>query len=256
VTPVEILAVILAGAAAGAINTIVGSGTLITFPTLLAIGLTPLVANVTNTLGLIAGSVSGAIGYRRELSGQRDRVVRVSIAAGLGGLTGAVLLLLFPNAFSFVVPWLILLAVVLVAVQPTLARRMAQRRARRPADAPPPSEHPLPLLVGMYLTGIYGGYFGAAQGVIMIALLGVFLSDSLQRLNGVKNVAAAVANAVAAVLFVFLAPIRWDVAILLAIGSMAGGQVGAYVGRRLSPMVLRGAIIVVGSFVAARLLLA
>ncbi len=248
------LAVLLAGAAAGAINTIVGSGSLITFPTLLAIGLPPVTANVTNTVGLIAGSVSGAVGYRRELRGQRDRVIRLSIAAGLGGLTGGLLLLTFRGAFLQVVPWLVLFAVVLVAVQPRLSRYMAMRRARRPEGTIHP-EHPLPLTIGMYLTGIYGGYFGAAQGVIMIALLGVFLEDDLQRLNAVKNVAAAVDNGVAALLFLFFAPIQWDAAILLALGSLVGGQIGAYIGRRLSPMVLRFVIIVVGTIVAIRLLL-
>lgn len=250
------LAVLLAGAAAGAINTIVGSGSLITFPTLLAVGLPPVSANVTNTVGLIAGSVSGAVGYRRELRGQRDRAIRLSIAAGLGGLTGGLLLLNFRGAFLQVVPWLVLFAVVLVALQPRLSRVMAERRARRPEGFVHP-EHPLPLTIGMYLTGIYGGYFGAAQGVIMMALLGVFLDDDLQRLNAVKNVAAAVDNGVAAILFlVVAAPIQWDAALLLLLGSLVGGQIGAYVGRRLSPAVLRFVIIVVGTIVAARLLLA
>jgi uncharacterized membrane protein YfcA len=249
------LAVLLAGMAAGAINTIVGSGSLITFPTLLAVGLPPVTANVTNTVGLIAGSVSGAVGYRRELQGQRSRVIRLSIAAGLGGLTGGLLLLNFRGAFLQVVPWLVLFAVVLVAVQPRLSRFMAARRARRPAGTVHP-EHPLPLTIGMYLTGIYGGYFGAAQGVIMIALLGVFLEDDIQRLNAVKNVAAAVDNGVAAILFLFFASIQWDAAILLALGSLVGGQIGAYVGRRLAPTVLRLVIIVVGTIVAVRLLLA
>jgi uncharacterized protein len=249
VTPVEIVAIVLAGLAAGTINTIVGSGSLITFPTLLALGYPPVVANVTNTVGLVPGSLSGAVGYRRELEGQRDRAVRLGIASILGGLTGGILLLALPaTSFERVVPILILAAVVLVALQPRLSAAMAQRRSSGRTST-------LPLAITVYLTGIYGGYFGAAQGVILIALLGIFLADDIQRLNGIKNVLAFLVNAVAAVLFILVAPVAWPAAVLLAIGSITGGQVGALVGRRLSPLVLRGAIIVVGTVVGLRLLL-
>ena len=256
-TPVEIVAIVLAGMAAGAINTIVGSGSLITFPTLLAFGFSPLVANVTNTIGIVPGSISGAIGYRRELRGQRSRLIRLGIFGGLGGLTGAVLLLWLPaSAFGKIVPILILFAVVLVAVGPRVTRAMAARRAARfEAGHPPEREHPLALIVGVYLTGIYGGYFGAAQGVIFIALLGIFVVEDLQRLNAVKNVIAVIVNVVAAIIFVAVAPIDWPAAVLLAMGAIVGGQIGAYVGRRLSPTVLRVAIIVVGTVVAVRLLI-
>ncbi|HZL33524.1 MAG TPA: sulfite exporter TauE/SafE family protein [Verrucomicrobiae bacterium] len=248
-SPLEAIAILAAGLAAGTINTIVGSGTLITFPTLLAFGYPPVVANVSNTIGLVPGSLSGAIGYRRELAGQRGRAIRLGIAAILGGLTGGLLLLALPAAaFQKIVPILILGSVVLIAIQPRLSRAMGNRRVEG-------EEHTLPLVITIFLTGIYGGYFGAGQGVIMMALLGVFLPDGLQRLNGLKNVLAVLVNGVAAVLFVILAPVAWPPAILLAIGAAMGGQVGAVVGRRLPAGALRLAIMVIGTIAGVRLLL-
>ena len=248
-SPIEAIAILAAGLAAGTINTIVGSGSLITFPTLLAFGYAPVLANVSNTVGLVPGSLSGAIGYRRELDGQRGRVVRLGLAAAVGGLTGGLLLLVLPaTTFQRIVPILILGSVILIAIQPRLSRAMGDRRKVG-------AEHTGPLVITLYLTGIYGGYFGAGQGVIMMALLGVFLPDDLQRLNGLKNVLAVLINGVAAVLFILLSPIAWPAAILLAIGAIIGGQVGAVVGRRLPSNVLRGAIIVVGTVVGVRLLL-
>lgn len=247
-TPFHALMIIGAGLAAGAINTIVGSGSLVTFPTLLALGYPPVVANVANTIGLVPGSASGAVAYRRELVGQKGRVVRLGFAAALGGLTGGVLLLTLPaSAFGRIVPGLILLACVLVAIQPRLSRALA---ARHGSDLE--GSRVLPLLV--YATAIYGGYFGAAQSVILIAILGVFIPDDLQRLNGLKNVLAFTVNGVAAVLFIVVAQVAWEPAVLIAVGSIMGGQVGAIVGRRLSPVLLRGLIIVVGTVVAVRLL--
>ncbi len=248
-SPIEAVVVVAVGLAAGTINTIVGSGSLITFPTLLALGYPPVVANVSNTVGLVPGSISGAVGYRRELVGQRGRIVRFGAASVAGGITGAVLLLALPaSSFQRIVPFLILLAVVLVIVQPRVSRTLAARRSAGEA-------HELPLLVTVYLTGIYGGYFGAAQGVILIALLGIFLTDDIQRLNALKNVLASLVNLVAAILFIVAAHVEWPVAALLAVGSITGGQLGAIVGRRLSPLVLRGVIVLVGTVVAIRLLL-
>ena len=248
-SPLEAIAILAAGFAAGTINTVVGSGSLITFPTLLAFGYPAVVANVSNTVGLVPGSLSGAIGYRRELAGQRDRAVRLGIAAIAGGLTGGLLLLALPqSAFERIVPILILGAVVLIAIQPRLSRAMGDRRAAG-------REHTLPLAVTIFLTGVYGGYFGAGQGVIMMALLATFLPDALQRLNGLKNVLAVLINGVAAVLFIAVAPVAWPAAILVAIGAIVGGQVGALVGRRLPAGALRLAIIVIGTFVGVRLLL-
>jgi uncharacterized membrane protein YfcA len=226
---------------------------LLTFPTLLFLGYPPLVANVSNTVGLVPGTISGAIGYRRELAGQGTRARPLLIAAGLGGVTGACLLLVLPAAaFARIVPLLILIACVLVAIQPRLSTWVLDRRARAGVVHVGGGWM---LVVGVYLTGIYGGYFGAAQGVILIALLAILVDDDLQRLNGLKNLITVVINGVAAVLFVILAPVAWVPAILLAIGSIIGGQLGAHVGRRLSPFALRAAIITVGTLVAVRLLL-
>lgn len=239
-TLLEAVLVLLAGVAAGTINTIVGSGTLITFPTLLALGFPPVVANVSNTVGLAPGSVSGAWGYRRELVGQGSRLLRLGTASVLGGVSGGVLLLwLPPQAFRAVVPALIVLACVLVVVQPWLSTRLAQ-----PHDAP--AHGSLWLVLGVYLTGVYGGYFGAAQGVLLVGLLGLFLDRDLQRVNAAKNVLAGLVNIVAGVLFILVARVAWTPALLIAAGSVIGGQLGARVGRRLPAPALRAVIVLVG----------
>jgi uncharacterized membrane protein YfcA len=245
----EALLVVGVGFLAGTINTIVGSGSLITFPTLLAIGFSPVVANVSNTVGISFGSLSGAVGYRRELGGQRPRVILLGAASLIGGITGGILLLTLPSSvFDDVVPVLILLAVALVIVQPRLSRLVAERRSRV-------VEHGgFELWIGVFLTGIYGGYFGAAQGVILLALLGIFIAENLQRLNAVKNVLALIANGVAAVLFVFFADVNWTIAVLIAVGSVVGAQLGAHVGRRLPAGALRAVIVVVGLVAAVKLL--
>ena len=247
-TPLEGAAILGVGFAAGTINTIVGSGSLITFPTLLALGYAPLDANVSNTVGLVPGSISGAIGYRRELAGQRSRAIRLGAASAGGGLTGALLLLAFPGAFEQIVPVLIAVALVLVAAGPRISRALQEHRH---ADA----HKSWPLVLAFYVTAIYGGYFGAAMGIIMLALLTIFVADDIQRLNGLKNVIAGIINGVAAVVFILVAPVHWDVALLIAAGSIAGGQVGAGIGRRLPAPVLRLAIICVGLAAEAKLLL-
>jgi uncharacterized protein len=243
------LVILGAGLAAGAINTVVGSGSLITFPTLLALGYPAVLANVSNNVGLVPGSASGAFGYRRELVGQRDRITRLVPASMTGALAGAILLLVLPGSvFRNVVPVLILVACVLVVVQPRLTKRLAQRRGEAPADVR------VSLLVPVFLTGIYGGYFGAAQGVILITLLAIFLDDDLQRLNGTKNVLAGTVNAVAAVVFIIATHVDWGVVGLIAAGSIVGGQIGASVGRRLPSWALRAIIFVVGLIAAIKLL--
>jgi uncharacterized membrane protein YfcA len=250
ITPLTAIGILAAGTAAGAINTIVGSGSLITFPTLLAAGYDPLVANVSNTIGLVPGSISGAVGYRRELQGQADRIRHLGAASLLGGTTGAVLLLTTPSdVFEDVVPILILVACALVALQPRLRQWQARRR---PHDT---GHGGAGLRATVFATGIYGGYFGAAQGVILMALLSIFLADHLQRLNALKNVLAALVNGVAALLFMVFADVHWGAAALLAVGATAGGQLGATVGRRIPPELLRVLIIVVGVTVAVKLLL-
>jgi uncharacterized membrane protein YfcA len=241
VTLLEAAAVLLAG---------VGAGTLITFPTLLAVGVPPVTANVSNTIGLVPGAVSGAVGYRRELSGQRDRVLRLAGASLVGGVAGAVLLLALPAAvFDTAVPVLIGLGCLLVAAQPVIARRvLASREAR--GTAPAHGGAWVWLLV--LLTGAYGGYFGAAQGVLLMAVMGIGIQETMQRLNGVKNVLAGLVNGVAAVLFVVVAEVDWSAVGLVAAGSVVGGVLGATVGRRLSAPVLRAVIVVVGLVAVVR----
>jgi uncharacterized protein len=246
----EAVAIFAAGGAAGTINTIVGSGTLLTFPVLLAFGYEPVTANVSNTIGLVPGSVAGAYGYRAELEGQQRRVFSRAIASLLGGIVGAVLLLVLPaSAFKEIVPVFIAAALVLVLAQPWLTRRLAGRH-----------DHPLHargvLQLSLFAIGVYGGYFGAAQGILLLAVLGLSLSAPLQRINAVKNVLAGLTNAIAGVVFVIAAShVSWAVAGLLAAGSLVGGHLGARVGRRLSPPVLRGAIVVVGIAAILKLVL-
>lgn len=245
------VAILLAGTAAGTINTVVGSGSLITFPTLLALGYPPLLANVSNNIGLVPGALSGVYGYRRELVGQRDRLRRLAPASMLGGLVGSTLLLVLPSGvFRRVVIVLIVLALALVAAQPIVARRTA---ARRRHDALPRGVTPA-LVVLVAATGVYGGYFGAAQGIILIAILGLLLDDELQRLNAAKNVLATSVNAVASVVFVLTTAVDWKVVAVIAAGSAVGGQLGARVGRRLDPRLLRALIVVVGLSALIRLL--
>lgn len=237
----ETVAIAAAAVAAGGINAVVGSGTLITFPTLLAFGYPPVLANVSNTIGLVPGVVSAAYGYRAELKGQRPRLIRLGLASLLGGVVGAVLLLkLSADSFRSAVPVLILLACVLVLLQPRLQKWLARRDSRGRADGG------APLWAGVMVTGVYGGYFGAAQGVLLIGLFGSFLRDDLQRLNAVKNVLASIVNGVAAVIFIAVTTVDWTVAGVIAVGSTLGGLIGARVGRRLSPTVLRGLIVAVG----------
>lgn len=260
-SPAEALAILGAGIAAGAINAVVGSGSLITFPTLLAFGFPPVVANVSNNVGLVPGNFSGAYGYRRELAGQRGRLIRLGVAAVLGGLTGAILLLSLPaSAFTLIVPALILIACALVLIQPRMGRRLAARRARtagNDGDGSPAGQAGQvgPVLTGgMLLSGAYGGYFGAAQGVLVIGLLGSFLDESLQRVNAAKNVLVALVNATAAIVFILFAHVSWLAVLLIAAGSTIGGLLGAKFGRRLPPTVLRLLVVVIGVIAAVKLI--
>jgi uncharacterized membrane protein YfcA len=245
----EVAAIALAGMAAGTINTVVGSGTLVTFPVLLAFGYSPVTANVSNTIGLVPGSVSGAIGYRRELAGQRARALRLGAMALAGGATGAVLLLLLPAAaFRAIVPAFIVLALVLTLLQPRIARALE----RREIDLAHP-RNPL-VALGVYLTGVYGGYFGAAQGILLLAILGVALPQDLHRTNALKNVLAGLVNGVSGAIFAFAAHVEWGAVGLIAAGSVIGGQLGARYGRRLPPAALRVLIVMVGLAAIVQLL--
>jgi len=246
-TPLDALAIFASGLAAGCINVIVGSGSLITFPVLLALGYPPVMANVSNTVGLVPGSASGAYGYRRELDGQRTRLLWLGAASVIGAVTGGLLLLVLPaETFEIVVPVLIAVACVLVIAQPRLSAWLGGRTRHR---------HGGPWLwIGVLASGVYGGYFGAAQGVVLMALLAIFLDEGLQRVNAVKNVLAGVVNASAAVLFIFVAQVNWAIVVFIAAGSVLGGFAGASIGRRLPPMVLRILIVVVGVTAIVKLL--
>jgi uncharacterized membrane protein YfcA len=235
----EAVVVFAAGMGAGTINAVVGSGTLITFPALLAIGLPPVVANVSNAAGLAPGSLAASLGYRRELAGQRARVFRLVPASFAGTVIGAILLLALPSAaFDAIVPALILLGCLLVVLQPRLARLVSR---------PDGDRHGAWWVIpAVLVAGVYGGYFGAAQGVLLMAILGIGLDPNLQRMNAIKNVLAMVVNAVAAILFVIVADVDWAVAGLIALGSTIGGFVGAGVGRRLPAVALRGFIVLIG----------
>ena len=284
------LVIFAVGLAAGTINTVVGSGTLITFPTLLALGYPPVLANVSNNVGLVPGVASGVHGYRAELAGQRRRVIRLGSASVCGGLVGAILLLVLPaGAFKEIVPVLIGIALVMIIFQPRLARWMAARQlARTPAPAGLPDRDggPVPgddgpgdtggtstvrvaarvatqpevqvggpaLWVLVFLSGVYGGYFGAAQGVLLIGLMGVAFTDTMQRINAVKNVLAGLVNGVAALVFVAATHIDWGAAGLIACGAILGGQIGARIGRKLPPWGLRLLIVCVGVAALAKLL--
>ena len=235
--------------AAGTINVVVGSGTLITFPVLLAIGLPPVTANVSNAVGLFPGSFVGAYGYRSELTGQRDRVIRLGVAASLGALVGAVLLLVLPaSAFATIVPILIVLALVLVLIGPRVSAWVGRSSTGEPGRVT------VPLIGLIFACGVYGGYFGAAQSVLIMGIFGLMLHDTIQRQNGLKNIIAGMVNAVAALLFVFFRHVDWQAAGLIAAGAIVGGVIGARVGKRLSPAVLRAVIVVIGIAALIKLL--
>ncbi|HEY3868604.1 MAG TPA: sulfite exporter TauE/SafE family protein [Actinocrinis sp.] len=260
---VEIPALFGAGLAAGTINTVVGSGTLITFPTLLAFNFPPVLANVSNNVGLVPGVLSGVHGYRAELRGQRQRVMLLGSASLSGGLVGAILLLTLPaDAFKAIVPVLIVVALGMVLLQPALAGWVARRQAARGSQRGRDGQGGRAVAAGgpvlwvlVFLTGVYGGYFGAAQGVLLIGMLGVAFTDSLQRLNAVKNVLAGLVNGIAAVVFIVATHIAWGAAGLIAAGAVVGGQVGARLGRRLPPWGLRVLIVCVGVAALIKLLI-
>jgi uncharacterized protein len=262
VGPAEAVAILGAGLAAGAINAIVGSGSLITFPTLLAFGFPPVVANVSNNVGLVPGNISGAWGYRRELAGQRARLMRLGLFSVAGSLAGAIALLSLPSgSFQVIVSVLILIACVLVLLQPRLNARIAARRQRRAEGGSETgaentgAETTSPVLAGgVFGAAVYGGYFGAAQGVLVIGLLGSFLDEPLQRVNGAKNVLVALVNGTAAVVYIIFAHVAWEVVVLIAAGSTLGGLVGARYGRRLPPVALRLFVVAIGIISVVKLI--
>lgn len=254
----EIVLILLAGFAAGGINAIVGSGTLVTFPTLVAFGYPPVVATMSNAVGLVAGGVSGTWGYRRELRGQWDRLKWQLPASLLGAGLGAWLLLHLPEkAFTTVVPVLLIGALILVVVGPRIqdwAKRRAEAEGRSADDIS--TGRTIALVGGTFAVGVYGGYFTAAQGILLIGVMGALLPESMQRMNAAKNLLSLVVNIVAAAAYTIVAfdRISWGAAGLIAVGSLAGGVVGARYGRRLSPTMLRAAIVLLGLIGLWRLL--
>ncbi len=244
------LAIVAAGFGAGFINVLVGSGTLITFPVLLMFGYPALTANTSSSIGLVAGNFSGVWGYRKEIANLKPVVKKLLPASLIGGLVGASLLLILPSTvFDVVVPILIALGILLVAVGPLIQRRTMQS-IKKSSGEPYASEIRRPVLtfVTVLLLGIYGGYFGAAQGVLMVGFLGIIMGISLQGLNALKNMLVAVVNLVSTVIFTVFAfdILNWWVVLGLAVGATAGGLVGGKIGRRLPPVLLRIVIVVVG----------
>ena len=235
---VALLAV--AGFFAGALNAAAGGGSLISFPALILVGYPSLTANVTNNVAVAPGYVTGATGYRHELRGQRKRIVPLVIASLIGSLIGVGLILASSQgAFEGIVPFLVLAACVLLATQPAISRWLGER-----SDD---SERPgVGALVGQMLAGVYGGYFSAALGVAALALLGLFLTDTLQRLNALKALLQLVIGAVSALGFALLAPVAWTAVAIIAPASMIGGEVGARLARRVSDRVLRVGIVTYG----------
>jgi uncharacterized membrane protein YfcA len=252
----ELLGILAAGFWAGMINTVVGSGTLVTFPVLLLFGYPPLVANVSNNIGLVGGNISGSIGYRKELAGRGEALRRLLPASALGGITGALLLLVLPaSAFRAIVPVLIAIGLIMVVFGPALQRRLSRGHVES-VDARPPAGRRVALLIGTLLLGVYGGYFGAAQGVLLVGLMSVLTTDPLQAVNGVKNVLVTAVNGLAAITFMVVSwhLVDWAVVLTIAIGATLGGVAGARFGRRLSPAWLRAVIVVVGLAALIRLL--
>lgn len=243
--PAEIGVLLLAGLAAGMVNAVVGGGGLLTFPVLLALGFTPITANVTNTVGVLAGSVAAAWSYRPEMVGNWRRLSPSILVSALGSAIGAIVLISLPaSSFKAAAPSLIIIACVLILLQPWLTRIIRTK-----------SSHVMRrgfLVLGVFLAGIYGGYFGVAVGILLMALLNLFFTSQLQVAGAAKNVLASVTNGVAALIFVAVGSVLWLPAGLLAVGSIAGGRLGVLIGRRLSPNAYRFILVAMGIVTAIR----
>jgi uncharacterized protein len=247
----QIVVLALVGALAGGVNTIAGGGSLISFPALLAVGFPPLVANVTNTLGLLPGYLGGTLAYRDELAGRRRRAGTLAGVAVIGGLAGSVILLATPaEVFERIVPFLVLAACGLLIAQQPLSRLARRREAERGDRGGSPALAAATAFVG----GVYGAYFGAGLGIMLIALLGIALDDALQSLNALKGLLSLVINAVAALIFALFGPVSWLAVVVLAASSLLGGNLGGRAARRLSDAVLRAAVVACGCGVAVLLL--
>jgi len=244
VSAAELLLLVIAGLGAGLVGSIAGLASLISYPVLLAIGLPPVTANVTNTVALVFSSGGSALGSRPELSGQGRRLVRLGVVAVLGGVIGGLLLLITPpGAFQLIVPWLIAFASIAMLMQ------------RRPQEVQwvDPGSEPIGLTAGVFLVAVYGGYFGAAAGVLMLALLLASTRETLARSNAIKNVVLGLANAMAAVTFVLFTAIHWSLVAPLALGCLTGGRLGPLLVRHAPARPLRIAIAAAGIGLAIHL---
>ncbi len=268
----HLLLIGLAGLLAGGANAIAGGGTLISFPALLAIGMPPVAANITSHVGLISGYAGGAVGYRRELQQQGPRIRALCVAAMAGGITGAVVLLVTPDrSFRIIVPYLVLLSCALMAVQPHVGGWLAQRRraaasvvtGTAPAVLGTATAGPRDRTGGVtpsvhgavFVAGVYGSYFGAGLGVLLLAVLGILLDDDLQRLNGLKTVLSLAVNAVGVLVFLVVGRVGWQAAGILFVTAYLGGLLGARFARRLRPALLRGCVVVLGVAVAGTMII-
>lgn len=260
--PAQLLLLAAAALAAGAVNAVAGGGSLLSFPALLAVGYPALTANVTNSVALTPGYLGGTVGYRRELAGQRSRILALGVTSAIGAVVGAVLLLISsPALFERIVPWLIFLACGLLAVQPRLARLVRELRGDPDGRAEPAGwagldGHTAALLAAQFLAAAYGAYFGAGVGIMMLAILGIFVADTLQRLNALKGLLSLLVAVIAAVAFALFADVRWVAVAVMAVASLVGGQLGVVLARRLNDQVLRWLVVAFGVAVGLRLLLA
>jgi uncharacterized protein len=244
----ELVLLALAAFVAGAINAVAGGGSLVSFPALVAAGYPTKAANVTNTVALWPGYLSGSWGYREELGIQRQRIVALTVPSVLGALAGSVILLGTPeSAFDIIVPFLILFACVVMAFQDRLAR-LASHRGLASRDG---GHIPLSLHTAIFVLAVYGAYFGAGLGILTLAVLGILLPDDIQRSNALKGLLSALINLVAVVYFAAFGPVEWSPAAAMAVGALAGGYLGVGVARRLGRERLRFAVVGYGLFVAA-----
>jgi uncharacterized protein len=258
--PAQLLLLATAALVAGAVNAVAGGGSLLSFPALLAVGYPALTANVTNSVALTPGYLGGTVGYRRELAGQRARILALGATSATGAVVGAFLLLVSSAAlFERIVPLLIFLACGLLAAQPRLARLVRERREDPVGGPTPPARagldgHTVALFGAQFLAAVYGAYFGAGVGIMMLAILGIFVADTLQRLNALKGLMSLLVAVVAAVAFALFADVSWVAVAVMAAASLLGGQLGVVLARRLDDQALRWLVIAFGVTVGVYLL--
>lgn len=248
-SPSHIVLLVLGGLGAGLFNGVAGGGSLISFPLLLALGYPALTANITNTVGIWPGYTASAVGFRNEISGQRDRLVQLGPFAAVGAVAGAILLLTTSSAlFRSLAPWLVLGGSILFALQPLLLRALGG------SEHAPPRTRPLLMVGGTFAASVYGGYFGAGLGVVLLAILGLALPDSILRTSGLRTALSILVNGVAAVVFLVHGGLAWEAVGLLAAGSLVGGWIGARIALSIPAAALRVVVVLVGLATVVKLL--